>query len=478
MSDVNTILNDLDTRLKTTYNDAYTTAVKNNEKAIAKLVNFDESKFPNASAKDLERARRNYTMQVQRTTGIVNNIAKEIANSGKTAAQLIEGARLDVFGASYQGTLEAINKQIGFNVNYAVHDRNQLAAILSGENQPFTKVGAREVYVRTQRDIAGGYVRERAYGKLGEDKVIVQRLQNTLTQAVLNGESIPKIATRIKAVAETSRRQAVTIARTETTRVVNQGRMTGFTQARDQHGIQMKKRWISTPDARTRPDHLQLDGETAELDEPFSNGLMQPGDVNGPPEQVVNCRCVTVGVLAGFDEDVKLEGAKYEDLAQTLHDYEDKIRNKNVEHGYIIDLDGNFIWHGIGGRGQIEPPPELVKNNIFTHNHPSGTCAFSVGDVKSIIADNGHQMRAVTQDGRFVSLIRGASGWDKTLGEDMVKAVPSGATLRMKAERLATQKYGRNRTDSQVRGMVEDISNGWLRNNASNYGAVFSEGSI
>jgi len=30
---------------------------------------------------------------------------------------------------------------------------------------------------------------------------------------------------------------------------------------------------------------------------------MQPGDVNGPPEQVVNCRCVTVGVLAGFDDD-------------------------------------------------------------------------------------------------------------------------------------------------------------------------------
>ena len=231
---------------------------------------------------------------------------------------------------------------------------------MSGENQPFTKVGAREVYVRTQRDIAGDYVRERAYGKLGENKVIVQRLQNTLTQAVLNGESIPKIATRIKAVAETNRRQAVTIARTETTRVVNQGRMTGFTQARDQHGIKMKKRWIATADARTRPDHVYLDGETAELDEPFSNGLMQPGDVNGPPEQVVNCRCVTVGVLAGFDEAWKVD--VYPEYAKEITPGDGEAITQNLSGSSMFPDDSKINSE----RGTS--PEAIIETTIHTLN--------------------------------------------------------------------------------------------------------------
>lgn len=34
-----------------------------------------------------------------------------------------------------------------------------------------------------------------------------------------------------------------------------------------------------------------VDGEIKELDEPFSNGLMKPGDSGAPVEEVVNCRC-------------------------------------------------------------------------------------------------------------------------------------------------------------------------------------------
>jgi len=43
---------------------------------------------------------------------------------------------------------------------------------------------------------------------------------------------------------------------------------------------------------------------------------MQPGDANGPPEQVVNCRCVTVGVLAGFNEAWK--GKVYPEYAKEI----------------------------------------------------------------------------------------------------------------------------------------------------------------
>ena len=37
--------------------------------------------------------------------------------------------------------------------------------------------------------------------------------------------------------------------------------------------------------------HQKVDGEIRELDEPFSNGLMFPGDPAGGAAEVVNCRC-------------------------------------------------------------------------------------------------------------------------------------------------------------------------------------------
>jgi len=35
-----------------------------------------------------------------------------------------------------------------------------------------------------------------------------------------------------------------------------------------------------------------MDGETRPFNEPYSNGLMYPGDPGGSAEEVINCRCV------------------------------------------------------------------------------------------------------------------------------------------------------------------------------------------
>jgi len=277
MPDINSILRGLDRRLKGIYTAAYQQAIKNQEKAIEKLAAFDAAKFPNATADELRKARQNYTWQVQRTTGIADSIAKEIAQSGQTAAKMIEGARLGIYRESYKGALYSIDRQLGYRVSWSIYDMNQLAALLGeSERAPFTQI---------------------AYRRLGSDTRIVRRLQNELSQAVILGEGIPKINRRIRDVARMSHRHAQRIARTETLRVANQGRMLGFYQARDNYGIQMRKKWIATNDERTRPDHARMDGEVVDLDEVFSNGLMQPGDPLGPPEQVINCRCAVVAVV-------------------------------------------------------------------------------------------------------------------------------------------------------------------------------------
>ena len=56
-------------------------------------------------------------------------------------------------------------------------------------------------------------------------------------------------------------------------------------------GADVVKQWDATLDGLTRESHVAVDGEIRELDEPFSNGLMFPGDPSGGAAEVINCRC-------------------------------------------------------------------------------------------------------------------------------------------------------------------------------------------
>ena len=51
------------------------------------------------------------------------------------------------------------------------------------------------------------------------------------------------------------------------------------------------KQWNAVLDGKTRESHRLVDKEWRELEEPFSNGLMYPGDPKGKASEVINCRC-------------------------------------------------------------------------------------------------------------------------------------------------------------------------------------------
>jgi len=88
------------------------------------------------------------------------------------------------------------------------------------------------------------------------------------------------------------------IVRTESVRATN------FTQlaAADNEEVEMEKMWIAIDDSRTRKSHSHagVDGQRVDIDQPFSHGLMFPGDPNGPAKEVCNCRC-TLGYFAKRD---------------------------------------------------------------------------------------------------------------------------------------------------------------------------------
>ncbi len=84
--------------------------------------------------------------------------------------------------------------------------------------------------------------------------------------------------------------RSMRIARTEGHRVQCKADLNCAYRAR-QMGCDTVKQWNATLDGKTRDSHAAIDKEWKELEEPFSNGLMYPGDPKGKAAEVINCRC-------------------------------------------------------------------------------------------------------------------------------------------------------------------------------------------
>lgn len=145
-----------------------------------------------------------------------------------------------------------------------------------------------------------------------------QKISSCVTQSILQGESVDDAAKRLRAVVGMGANSAMRAARTALTSAQNLGRLDAGRRAKEM-GIDLKKQWIATVDARTRYSHREIDRETVELEEDFSNGCDCPAHLNSgkDPSEVYNCRCAMRYVIAGheYDDlpDVTKEGVAYDE---------------------------------------------------------------------------------------------------------------------------------------------------------------------
>lgn len=140
-----------------------------------------------------------------------------------------------------------------------------------------------------------------------------QHFTSAITQSILQGESIPQTAARLRQVIGMGRNSAVRAARTAMTGAENAGRIDSYKRAKAM-GIGMKKEWLATLDKRTRDSHARLDGERVDIEDKFSNGLRYPGDPSGDGAEVYNCRCTIVPVLDGIDQSEAPRNGKLGDM--------------------------------------------------------------------------------------------------------------------------------------------------------------------
>ncbi len=118
-------------------------------------------------------------------------------------------------------------------------------------------------------------------------------LRKALQEGINAGESIGEIEKRIEDVFDIARGvRTRRIARTEVISASNKGAFEAYVQS----GIISEIEWVSSRDAKVRPEH-QIDGQKTKIGVPFSNGLKHPGDPSGSAGNVINCRCTTAAVV-------------------------------------------------------------------------------------------------------------------------------------------------------------------------------------
>lgn len=182
-------------------------------------------------------------------------------NRGKT--QQVKGYLTDVYTTNYSGVTSKVAEVTG--ATFAQIERQ---AVYNSVLTPLAKIALED-------NIVG----------------VKQGIRRALTQGVVQGQGIRDISKNIQNALETNANNAVRIARTETTNIMSQSRMDAFKKS-EEKGLRLVKIWEAALDSRTRDSHASLNGEERPLDEPFSNGLMRPGDQSaGEPSQTINCRC-------------------------------------------------------------------------------------------------------------------------------------------------------------------------------------------
>lgn len=136
------------------------------------------------------------------------------------------------------------------------------------------------------------------YTRLGEDvSALKLAVRAQISRGIAQGATWNQMAgelakNMVNSPFRTAQYNAMRIARTEGHRIQQQSQYDAMLKAKE-HGADIVKEWDATLDARTRPDHVRLNGQIRELEAPFTLGGLKaryPGDF-GRPEQDIHCRC-------------------------------------------------------------------------------------------------------------------------------------------------------------------------------------------
>lgn len=274
---------------------------------------------------DYAEWRKGQILVGERWQEMVDTLAEDYRNADRVAASIVNGHAPDAYAVNHDYATFQVEKGSNLDTSYTLYDRATVERLLRDQPDllPAVKVDGKKDLRWNRRHIA-----------------------SAVTQGVLQGESLDKVARRIRSVADMDYRAAMRTARTAMTSAQNAGRVDAYRRAEGM-GIYVRKQWLATLDGRTRHSHRSLDGEVVGMEESFSNGLGYPGDPSGAGSEVYNCRCTLVPVVDGADpaEGVRhsnLGGVGYEEWREG-HERRASTGESAVVHRYGVAASEGYV---------------------------------------------------------------------------------------------------------------------------------------
>lgn len=248
---------------------------------------------------DYKQWRLNQIGRGERYQAMRDKVAHRVTDANAVAVSYTNDATPGIYSLNRNYSAYTI-EQVAGNVGFDLWDEQTVKRLMV--EQPDLMP-----YYPPKRALKRGI--DLAYGK--------KQITASVTSSILQGKSIKHMADDLqKRITTMSRDSAIRTARTAVTGAQNAGRMDSYAAAQKM-GIKLKKEWLATLDARTRHSHAMLDGEQVAQDKKFSNGCRFPGDPQGPPWEIYNCRCTLIAAVEGVDTSTAQRRARNADTGQT-----------------------------------------------------------------------------------------------------------------------------------------------------------------
>lgn len=258
----------------------------------------------------LSKAKKERTLLDKHYRDLTEQLAIQLSNVNKTALAYINDQLPEVYSLNYNSIKSKAERINGYSFELADADTVKFLATTDESLLPYKSISK-------SKDVRWN----------------IKSINAEVLQGILQGEEMPKIADRLSKVAKMNEVAAIRNARTMVTGAENRGRYDSYERLTDE-GLTIKKRWDATLDLRTRHSHGMLDGVTVPHDKLFSNGLLYPGDPNGDPSEIYNCRCrmnADVGQKRGSARIARDENGKSVEVPMMTYKEWMEWRKKNVD---------------------------------------------------------------------------------------------------------------------------------------------------
>lgn len=285
------LLAKMEAEIKSVYTQAYKEAQQTADSFMKQFTEADAKKREalqngDISKDEYARWQRTQLFQGKRYQQMADTLSKDLTNSNKIAASVINGHLPEVYALNHNyGTYE-MESGGRVNTQYTLYDRQTVERLLRDDPDllPHARVDIPKDLIWNKKSI-----------------------NSAITQGILQGEDIDTISQRLAhTVTDMSRTSAIRNARTMTTSAENGGRIDSYKRA-ESMGIKMVQVWVATLDSRTRHEHRQLDGQKRKIGEPFTVDGYEidfPADPKAEPFLVYNCRCTLIGQVQGVNFDL------------------------------------------------------------------------------------------------------------------------------------------------------------------------------